>query len=325
MSFQEIIYYTHQNGRKLKLRLFDTNNQLQQQPSPCVMFVQGSGFFGGPHLLNISPPYLDALLNNGYSVAQIEHRGSIENGIFPNPLNDITCAIRYLMGNAKDLNLDINKFAMFGRSSGGYFTSMIGVLSTNDNVGAMSQEIVKKLHGTTMGPYVNIFPKIKCAVCFFPPTDLLLMDFHTPEHLRKETWGVRRKLPNGATIHLPHDHPSSPEAYYMGFPIQTKPLEVQLANPLTYVNKKTIPFLLVHGDADGTVPCGQSQVLYKKLTSDDVDGINVRKHKYIEVKGGGHGTPHFLEKNIENEFLDFLEKHLMMKGEDGSKQQESRL
>ena len=56
------------------------------------------------------------------------------------------------------------------------------------------------------------------------------------------------------------------------------------ANPIAYVDKDAVPFLIVHGTLDRLVPFNQSQLLAAAL---EAAGASVTFHP---VEGGGHGA-----------------------------------
>ena len=72
-------------------------------------------------------------------------------------------------------------------------------------------------------------------------------------------------------------------------------------SPIWYVNKKSPPTLIIHGDADSTVPYIQSQELLEQYKK-----VGVRA-ELITVSGGGHGK-FTKEKNIElsRNIIDFI-------------------
>jgi acetyl esterase/lipase len=70
---------------------------------------------------------------------------------------------------------------------------------------------------------------------------------------------------------VPHDDPASPESRLLGAPLQTVPDRVRAASPITYVTKDAPPFLIMHGLADGSVPHGQSVLLYEALKAAGAD------------------------------------------------------
>jgi predicted esterase len=72
------------------------------------------------------------------------------------------------------------------------------------------------------------------------------------------------------------------------------------ATPETIPPLKTTPQLLVHGDADATVPVERSRTMDATLAKLGVE------HRYIEVPGGTHGS--IIGPNLKAMF-DFFDKH----------------
>ncbi|MGC4129364.1 MAG: alpha/beta hydrolase [Bergeyella sp.] len=78
---------------------------------------------------------------------------------------------------------------------------------------------------------------------------------------------------------------------------------VKSVSPLYYVNEKTPPTFIVHGNKDSIVPYSQSEELYKKLRSYGV------KTEFITVENGGHGKFSQEEKrNVNDKMWQFLEE-----------------
>ena len=102
---------------------------------PVIVWVHGSGFFGGKHLLGTPPAFTcPSFIAAGYAILQVEHRSSREpGGQFPAGLHDIKAAIRWLRHKVTTdvaLNLDPDRIGIWGASSGGWYSAMVAVLSS---------------------------------------------------------------------------------------------------------------------------------------------------------------------------------------------------
>jgi acetyl esterase/lipase len=75
-------------------------------------------------------------------------------------------------------------------------------------------------------------------------------------------------------------------------------------NVLKYVRKDNPPFLIVHGDADKTVPLLASERLNEALKKAGVE-VNL-----VVMKGAGHGGPQFSDEAARKLYLEFFDKHL---------------
>lgn len=78
----------------------------------------------------------------------------------------------------------------------------------------------------------------------------------------------------------------------------------QAANPLTYIDRRTVPFLIFHGTDDKVVPVQDSEWLYEQLIASQVPA-----DLYI-LKGAEHMDVKFLQPQVLKIIEDFLTQHL---------------
>jgi acetyl esterase/lipase len=78
-------------------------------------------------------------------------------------------------------------------------------------------------------------------------------------------------------------------------------------NVLSHVAKDNPPFLIVHGDADKTVPFSQSERLTEALKKAGVDVT------FVPIKDAGHGGPAFSTAEMTAKYQEFFDKHLKKK------------
>jgi acetyl esterase/lipase len=205
----------------------------------------------------------------GYAVAGVSVAGTLfgNRRTFPTQLHDIRAAIRWLRGHAADYDIDPNRFAIMGFSSGGW-TSVIA--------GTTSDEASLPGEPNTNGLSSGVSSAVQSAVGFSSPTDFLQMN----------QW----YLDNGVTGVIDHDAPGSPESLLVGCAIQTCPAAVQAANPITYVEGDEVATLLLHGFVDPLVPHGQSELLYGALAAagNEVTFISVDEagHSPDQIRAG---------------------------------------
>jgi acetyl esterase/lipase len=83
------------------------------------------------------------------------------------------------------------------------------------------------------------------------------------------------------------------------------------ASPVTYITSDDPPFLIIHGDEDGTVPVEQAKILNDRLTKAGIPST------LVIVKGAGHdlkginGLPTVpTSEEISADILEFLKKNL---------------
>ena len=245
---------------------------------PAVVFVTGGGFIMGP-----KANYLQQRLQiaeAGYVVASIEYR-VVPTGVFPQPLEDVKSAIRFLRANADKYGIDKNKIAIMGESAGGYLSAITG--TTNG------------YRQFDKGDNLNQSSNVQAAIDIYGLSDLTTIG----EDFSKEIQEV-------------HKSPAAPEALWVngvalfgvGGSINSNLEKAKAANPMTYISKNTPSFLLLHGDKDILVSPSQTEKLHRALVAKGVDSI-----RYV-VKGAAHGGEYWVQPEVMKVIIDFLDKNL---------------
>ncbi len=237
------------NGHKLDLYL----PAGASGPRPVAIWTGGSAWLADTGKRS-APGVAAQLLPAGYAVAGVSIRSSSQVK-FPGQLHDIKAAIRWLRANAAKHNLDPNRIAIMGDSSGGWTTAMAAV--TGD---------VPDLEGSV--GTTGVSSNVQAAVAFYPPTNFLTMDF----------WALRKCAPAQC-----HDSETSPESRLVGCPIQSCPEKVRAADPARYVSAGDPPIMILHGNSDPLVPHNQGEQLYMALNKACKDAA------FISLPKAGHG------------------------------------
>ncbi len=240
--------------------------------SPLILTIYGSAWRSNRSKASkyIKKSLIKPLVEAGFAVASINHRSSTD-ALFPAQIHDVKAAIRFLRGNAKEYKIDPSFIGVTGSSSGGHLATMAGTTSHN-----------KMMEGN-VGSFLDYDSHVNAVVDWFGPTDFLLMDI----------CGSR----------MVHDAINSPESKLIGGAIQENKDKASAANPITYINPETPPFLIIHGMVDLTVPYCQSKVLKIALDSAKIQS------ELISVRDGGHGRNVFKEE-FQNKMVMFFQKEL---------------
>ena len=231
-----------------------------QKNYPVVVAIYGSAWRSNKNkgLNYIKKILIKPLVDSGFAVASINHRSS-SDALFPAQIHDVKAAIRFLRAKAEKYNLDSSFVGITGNSSGGHLAAMAGTTSFNEDMEG------------DVGPFLDFDSHVDAVVDWYGPTDFLIMDI----------CGSR----------MNHDNIKSPESSLVGGAIQNNKEKVKAANPITYISKKTPPFLIFHGMIDLTVPYCQSKIL--SIALDDF-GI---QNELISVRDGKHGPGVFTISN----------------------------
>lgn len=120
----DLVYNTI-GDRKLHLDAYFYN---KKKANPAVILIHGGGWRSG----NKSQMQILAqeIASKGYSCFPVEYRLSLE-AKYPEAVYDVKNAIKFVKDNAKKFNVDPNKIAVLGCSSGGQMAALIG--TTNGN------------------------------------------------------------------------------------------------------------------------------------------------------------------------------------------------
>ena len=264
------IIYVRYGKTDLLMHLIMPDQDPSAEPIPIVVYVPGSGWFK-QNLGRSIPQIIGFVEQSGYAAAIVGYRPSTV-AKSPAQLMDIKSSIRYLRANADSYNIDPERVAIWGTSSGGHIASLVGLT-----------EGAEKFETKDNGEESS---SVKVVINFFGPTDFLRMD----------------DFPSA----IAHNEPESPESSVIGGPIQdpNNRSKVDEYNPLSYISedKEYPPFLIMHGDSDHLVPFNQSLILYEALKDAD------HSAEFYKLLGAGHGNRFFTQQTM-GIVLDFLNRH----------------
>ncbi|KAB7727655.1 alpha/beta hydrolase fold domain-containing protein [Rudanella paleaurantiibacter] len=119
-------YSTPTPGRSLLLDVY-APPQSRTRQHPAVLMIHGGGWRSGDRSHNNT--MAGRLAEWGFVAIPVEYRLSTE-ALYPASVHDVKAAIRWMRANAKRYQIDPNRIAVLGFSSGGQLAALIG--STND-------------------------------------------------------------------------------------------------------------------------------------------------------------------------------------------------
>ncbi len=243
-----------------------------------IVAIYGSAWFSnnmkGMAYMSIGKPLTDA----GFAVVCINHRSS-GDAKYPAQINDVKGALRFIRANAAKYKLDTSFVGITGFSSGGHLSSMAGVTNgmKTHTIGEASVDIEG-----TVGGNEKCSSNVDAVVDWFGPVDMTRMN-------------------NCETV----NDEKSPEAALIGCAPADHMDMIQLISPYFFVSKSTVPFLVIHGDADNVVPYCQSVNFSEELKS------NGKLADFITVPNGQHGPITFNEETFKK-MTDFFKKEAKM-------------
>lgn len=285
---EDVIY-----GRKFGTALtMDVFTPKEHANGAAVIFAVSGGFVSAHEMIHVQS--FDRLLNRGYTVFAVVH-GSQPEFTVPEILEDMYRAVRFIRHNAKRFHIDANSIGVFGASSGGHLSLMLGLAAPGPKPDAKD-------------PVDQESSRVQAVACFFPPTDFL--NWGQPG--RDLIQALNEEL---AAFKPPFDFRESDPQTHQFRVILDHERRLQIArdiSPINHVTSDDPPILVIHGDSDKLVPIQQARVLEEQMKKAGVT------FKLIVKPGGGHGWPD-IQNDMET-FGDWFNTYLLGKHQPGGAQ-----
>jgi dipeptidyl aminopeptidase/acylaminoacyl peptidase len=163
---------------------------------------------------------------------------------------NVKSAIRFVKAHAGEFKIDPSRLGLTGGSAGGHLATLAALTPEPGKADATN-------------PADRNETSVRAVGVFFPPTDFL--DWDGNKAIRIDVLGPLLFV-GGVRGHSEDEIKAAAKAI----------------SPLHRVEKPTIPFLLIHGDADNVVPLSQSKKLVEALTKAGGSA------ELIVKPGGGH-------------------------------------
>jgi acetyl esterase/lipase len=265
------ISFAKVGGEELKLDIVRPDGK---GPYPAVVFIHGGGWGLGTRKDYSSE--IERAAGQGYVAASIDYRLSVadEKGKvkhhFPDQVQDVKCAFRWLRANAKKYKIDPKRIGVVGSSAGGHLALMLA--TTADH---------KEFEGD--GGNAGFSSAVQAVVHWAGPTDLAKMYPKTVEVVRPFM------------------------ARFLGGTPDQVPQIYQAASPINYVHKNVPPILSLHGEVDEAVPLEQSKALQAKMkkcgATNELILLKGQGHSYDKksMHQGLEAQYEFLDKYLKTE------------------------
>jgi acetyl esterase/lipase len=258
-AYEDLVYATRKgaDGQELELRL-DLLVPETAGAKPLVVFLPGGGFVRAEKAMALDRRRYVAEV--GYAVASVSYRTVPLGATYRESVADAKSAIRFLRAHSAEYGFDASKVAVWGESAGGYLAAMLG--ATN---GLAEFETPDDSGDSRAGS------DVQAVVDLFGASDLarLAADFDPEaqrEHLQPGSPMAAFVFGAGTTLSLADD-----------------PSAVAAADPTTYVNAATPPFLIFHGSGDRFISPSQTLLLHTALREHGVEST-----RYV-LDGADHG------------------------------------
>ncbi len=213
------LHYRDGPSNKWRLDLAMKKDQ-RGPPRPVIVVIHGGGWLEGDKSSFASrehgvPGNIVDFAALGFVAVTINYRLSGE-AIFPAPLEDCQCAVRWLRAHAREYNVDPSRIGAYGNSAGGHLALLLGLAG-------------KDADRRGDGPYQDQSSRVQAVVSDSGPIDLIYQYQHN--QLRE----VVGRLMGGT-------------------PDENRVAAYKQASPSNQVRPNTPPLLLIYGVTDEQVP-----------------------------------------------------------------------
>ncbi len=252
---KDVVYGTV-DGTSLKIDIYTPNGV--SGATPAIMYIHGGGFRGGSKN-GVADDSL-MLAKHGIAVVAVDYRLS---GVaeFPAQIHDVKGATRFIKANASTYNIDPNKIFSLGESAGGVLASLLGVTKT----------------GTTLEGTVGGNTSYNSGVIGV----INISGSYVASIVDTMSGGIKNAI--SAVVDC------SP------VPSSTCESEYEPLSPETYIDSTDAPFIILHGDKDGSVPTIQAETLQDKLQT---KGVSAELHVAPDLAHVGGLLSRYLDEVI---------------------------
>jgi acetyl esterase/lipase len=231
------IVYTSYGNRELHIDLFIPAERVGN--SPFVLIIHGGGWRSGNK--SMEWPTAQKLAEHGYAAATVEYRLSPE-AKYPAAIYDLKTAIKWIKSNSAKYDIDSNRIAVSGCSSGGELAAFLGFTG---NLKKFENEKDVLNNSSVVQAVIDIDG---------------ILDFTDPAESGKDTSPLK---------------PSAGKAW-LGSSFKENPELWREASPINYVNKNCPPILFInsshprfHAGRDSVISIFNSYQIYSEVRTID--------------------------------------------------------
>lgn len=242
---QANITYLTASGYESKLDVYRRRDVTT--PQPTLVFYHGGGWITGTKeaaLMSLMPWF-----EMGWNVVNVEYRMA-RVAVAPAAVEDAQCALRFIVNQAKNYNVDTNRIVVSGESAGGHLALAAGMIPA-------SAGFTNICAGGGFTGSDAAVPKVAAIINWYGVTDL--NDILSGPNVRSYAVQWLGSTPNRDAV-------------------------AKSVSPISYVRADLPPILSIQGDADPIVPFSQNVRLRDALVKSGA------KAELLPIPGGGHGN-----------------------------------
>ena len=252
-------------------------------PAPLIVLIHGGGFVLNDCESRQTQLFYQYFRDHGYACATVNYRLAQE-APFPAAIEDVKCAVRFLKAHAAEYGYNADRVAVWGESAGGYLAVMAAVTDEDEfndlpfiGEGALTEPVTAK---------------VDALIDYYGAA---VLESKAERHAAFAALGVPGFVTDIAVGWLADATKDMPwaetcEDAWMGRPFaQMTEGERRAVQPLYYAEKNLGPntdldALIMHGDADITVPRTQSERLFALMS----EKLGADRVTFELIRNAGH-------------------------------------
>ena len=254
VHFKTGLPYCQADGQTLKLDWAEPEGRATARPA--VVLIHGGAWMFGQRSELRSLQFM--LAKEGFVAISVDYRLAPQ-AVFPAPLHDVQCAVRWLRSQAAVHAIAPDQISVWGHSAGAHLAALLAVTSNRGELQGRGQVLGPSGAATTSADGdINHSARVHAVVAHGGIYDL--------QAAVDPKEAVHPDAQRGAAAMAGGRDPDA----------------LKRASIATYANPQAAPVLVLHGDKDTVVPSSQSLHLHDALQARGASS------QLLVVSGAGH-------------------------------------
>jgi acetyl esterase/lipase len=251
--FKPNIAYCQAGGETLELDWAEPESRAT--PRPAVVLVHGGAWMFGQRSELRSLQFM--LAKEGFVAVSVDYRLA-PNAVFPQPLHDLQCAVRWLRSHATAHAVAPDHIGAWGHSAGAHLAALLAVTSKHADLQGPGQVLAAPGSAGIDSPANPISSHVQAVIAHSGIYDL--------NTALEPTAAVASDAKRGAAAMAGGNDPMS----------------LRRASVATYASPQAAPIFILHGDNDLISPVSQALQLHDALQAQGA------RSQLVVVPGAGH-------------------------------------
>ena len=251
--FKKGLPYCQAQGQTLKLDWAEPD--IRATPRPAVVLIHGGAWMFGQRNELRSLQFM--LAKEGFVAVSVDYRLA-PNAVFPAPLHDVQCAVRWLRSQAAVHAIAPEQISAWGHSAGAHLAALLAVTANRADLQGANLVIAAPESTSPVSDASTTSGHVQAVIAHGGIFDLTMA--------LDPTAAVPLEARRGAVAMAGSSDPAA----------------LQRASVATYAHLQSSPVLVIHGDKDAVAPLSQALQLHAALQASGA------RSELRVIPGAGH-------------------------------------